>query len=162
MRPRLTSQLVLVALAVVWVAGVIHSLHHHALPWFPVLFVDVAWLQALLLALGAFGTVLVLVGVFAPVLPPPPLTAGRPFVSILMSAKNEEAVIARTVRNLAALEYHEDGHRRFELIVIDEQTTHPAPPIFGGPAPQGAPPILPPPPGGIGKAAAPHLGQAHA
>jgi 1,2-diacylglycerol 3-beta-glucosyltransferase len=162
MRPRLTSQLVLATLAVVWVAGVIHSLHHHALPWFPVLFVDVAWLQALLLALGAFGTVLVLVGVFAPVLPPPPLTAGRPFVSILMSAKNEEAVIARTVRNLAALEYHEDGHRRFEVIVIDDQSTDRTPQILADLAGEEPFHVVRTPVGSIGKAAALNLGMAYA
>ena len=162
MRPRLTSQLVLAALAVVWVAGVSHSLHHHALPWFPVLFVDVAWLQALLLALGAFGTVVVLVGVFAPALHPPPLTAWRPFVSILVSAKNEEAVIARTVRNLAALEYDEDGHRRFELIVIDDQSTDRTPQILADLAREESLHIVRTPAGSMGKAAALNLGKAHA
>ncbi len=162
MRPRLTSQLVLAALAVVWVAGVIQSLHHHALPWFPVLFVDVAWLQALLLALGAFGMVLVLVGVFAPALPPPPLAAARPFVSILVSAKNEEAVIARTVRNLAALEYDEDGHRRYELIVIDDQSTDRTPQILADLARGEFVHVVRTPAGSIGKAAALNLGMAHA
>ncbi len=162
MRPRLTSQLMLATLAVVWVAGVIHSLHHHALPWFPVLFVDVAWLQALLLALGAFGTVLVLVGVFAPALPPPPLTARRPFVSVLVSAKNEEAVIARTVRNLAALEYDEDGRRRFELIVIDDQSTDRTPQILADLAQEVSLHVVRTPVGSIGKAAALNLGIAHA
>src|SRR3989441_1631927 len=162
MRPRLTSQLVLAALGVVWVAGVSHSLPHHALPWFPVLFVDVAWLQALLLALGAFGTVVVLVGVFAPALHPPPLTAWRPFVSILVSAKNEEAVIARTVRNLAALEYDEDGHRRFELIVIDDQSTDRTPQILADLAREESLHIVRTPAGSIGKAAALNLGKAHA
>jgi 1,2-diacylglycerol 3-beta-glucosyltransferase len=162
MRPRLTSQLVLAALAVVWVAGVIHSLHHHALPWFPVQFVDVAWLQALLLALGAFGTVLVLVGVFAPVLHPPALPSSLPFISILVSAKNEEAVIARTVRNLAALEYEEDGHRRFELIVIDDQSTDRTPQILADLVREESLHIVRTPTGSIGKAAALNLGMAHA
>jgi 1,2-diacylglycerol 3-beta-glucosyltransferase len=162
MRPRLTSQLVLAALAVVWVAGVIHSLHHHALPWLPVLFVDVAWLQALLLAFGAFGTVLVLVGVFAPALHPPPLAAARPFLSILVSAKNEEAVIARTVRNLAALEYEEDGYRRFELIVIDDQSTDRTPQILADLAREESLHVVRTPAGSIGKAAALNLGMAHA
>ncbi|HVH30311.1 MAG TPA: glycosyltransferase family 2 protein [bacterium] len=162
MRPRLTSQLVLAALAVVWVAGVIRSLHHHALPWFPLLFVDVAWLQALLVALGAFGTVLVLVGVFVPALTPPPLTARRPFVTILVSAKNEETVIARTVRNLAALEYSEDGGRQFELIVIDDQSTDRTPQILAKLAREEPISVVHTPAGSIGKAAALNLGMAHA
>ncbi len=162
MRPRVTSQLVLATLAVLWLAGVIRSLHHHTLPWFPVLFVDVAWLQALLLALGAFGAIMVLVGALAPAPPVPRVPSSRPFVSVIVPAKNEEAVIARTVRNLAALEYAEGGQPRFEVIVVDDRSTDRTPEILARLAHEVSMQVVRTSDGSVGKAAALNLGIARA
>lgn len=162
MRPRLTSQLVLAAVGVVWVGSVFHSLHYHALPWLPVLFVDVAWLQLLLLALGAFGTIMVVVGALAPTPPATRLEGAPPFISIVVPAKNEEAVIARTVRNLMAVEYSERDQRQFEVIVVDDQSTDRTPAILSHLALKLPLRILRTPSGSVGKAAALNLGIAHA
>ncbi|MDR7588144.1 MAG: hypothetical protein QN115_06970, partial [Armatimonadota bacterium] len=65
MRSR-SGSLVLVALAVLWVAGVAHSLRYRDLAWLRVVFVDVTWLQGLVLAVGGFGALMVLVGALSP------------------------------------------------------------------------------------------------
>src|SRR5207249_10524801 len=86
-----------------------HSLHYRDYSWLQVLFVDIAWIQALLLAVGALGAFMVLVGALSP----PPRRTGTqpagPFVSVIVPAKNEEAVIEATVRSLCAMDYHDTG-----------------------------------------------------
>jgi len=47
----------------------------------------------------------------------------RPFVSILIPARNEEFVIADTVESMMSLRYHKKGGPNFEVIVIDDAST---------------------------------------
>ena len=51
-------------------------------------------------------------------------TEERPFVSILVPAKNEELVIENTVRSLFQIDYKkEDGTPNYEVIIIDDNST---------------------------------------
>ncbi|MCL6515922.1 glycosyltransferase [Alicyclobacillus sp.] len=54
----------------------------------------------------------------------------RPFVSILVPARNEESVIEGTVRSLAGLDYLCDGRPGFEIIVIDDASTDGTPGVL--------------------------------
>ena len=47
----------------------------------------------------------------------------RPFVSILIPARNEENVIAKTVLSLSRIKYFKKGDKHFEIIVIDDGST---------------------------------------
>ncbi|MFH0800818.1 MAG: glycosyltransferase family 2 protein [bacterium] len=47
----------------------------------------------------------------------------RPFVSILIPARNEECVIEATVRSLCALKYRKNNRPHFEIIVLDDNST---------------------------------------
>src|SRR5256886_17610474 len=100
-----------------------HSLHYRDYSWLQVLFVDIAWIQALLLAVGALGAFMVLVGALSP----PPRRTGTqpagPFVSVIVPAKNEEAVIEGTGRSLCAMGYHDTGGPRHGIMVVADRST---------------------------------------
>ncbi len=158
MRPRATNRLVLATLAAVWLGAVMHSLHYRDYSWLQVLFVDIAWIQALLLAVGALGAFMVLVGALSP----PPRRTGTqpagPFVSVIVPAKNEEAVIEATVRSLCAMDYHDTGGPRYEIMVVDDGSTDRTAEILKSLSLALPVKIVHTPPGSVGKAAALNLG----
>ncbi|HEV2439778.1 MAG TPA: glycosyltransferase family 2 protein [bacterium] len=90
---------------------------------------DATWLSGLFFATGLYGTLLMAVAVWprraargAKVMPAG--GAERPFVSIIVPARNEEDVIADTVRCLCALDYRDAaGDPAFEVIVVDHRST---------------------------------------
>lgn len=47
----------------------------------------------------------------------------RPFVSVLVPARNEENVIEATVRSLCRMHYRKNGRPNFEVVVIDDRST---------------------------------------
>ncbi|MBD2140185.1 glycosyltransferase family 2 protein [Anabaena sp. FACHB-1250] len=57
----------------------------------------------------------------------PKIEADLPFVSVLVAAKNEEAVIGRLVRNLCNLEY---GNGQYEVWIIDDNSTDNTPQLL--------------------------------
>jgi len=57
----------------------------------------------------------------------PKIQADLPFVSVLVAAKNEEAVIGRLVRNLCNLEY---GNGEYEVWIIDDNSTDNTPQLL--------------------------------
>ncbi|MEY3404296.1 MAG: hypothetical protein RLZZ86_3918 [Cyanobacteriota bacterium] len=57
----------------------------------------------------------------------PKIQADLPFVSVLVAAKNEEAVIGRLVRNLCNLEY---GNGQYEVWIIDDNSTDNTPQLL--------------------------------
>ncbi|HET7265450.1 MAG TPA: glycosyltransferase family 2 protein [bacterium] len=115
-RPLRRKSLVVAALAV-WTAIMVRQIAAH----------DATWLSAVFFATGLYGTMLMAIAVW-------PRRRGteaslptgtfRPFVSIVVPARNEEHVIADTVRCLCALDYRDDfGARAFEVIVVDHRST---------------------------------------
>ncbi len=158
MRPRPTSQLVLATVAVLWLAVTAHSLLPRDLSWLHVLIVDIAWLQALLLLIGVIGAFMVLVGALIPAPRLGPARAARPLVSVVVPAKNEEAVIEATVRSLCAMDYADDGGPRFEVLVVDDRSTDRTGEILERLAAELPVTAVRTPPGSVGKAAALNLG----
>lgn len=57
----------------------------------------------------------------------PKIEADLPFVSVLVAAKNEEAVIGRLVRNLCNLEY---SNGQYEVWIIDDNSTDNTPQLL--------------------------------
>jgi cellulose synthase/poly-beta-1,6-N-acetylglucosamine synthase-like glycosyltransferase len=92
---------------------------------------DAAWLSAIFFAIGLYGTLLLGIAVWPRRASATALPAGgggdggyRPFVSIIVPARNEQDVIADTVRCLCALDYRGAGGRpAFEVIVVDHRST---------------------------------------
>lgn len=160
-RLRATTHLVLAAVGVLWLAALASSVHYRDLVWLHYLFIDLTWIQALLLISGGYGTLLVLVGVLSHTAAPE--TRGfRPWVSIVVPAKNEEAVIDATVRSLCALDYREGGERRYELIVVDDRSTDATPAILARLAQELPITVVRTGAGTVGKAAALNFGIARA
>lgn len=160
-RLRPTTHLVLATLGLLWFGAVAASVHYRDLTWLQYLFVDVTWIQALLLVAGGYGAFLVLVGALIKSPPAPVLRAGLPFVSVVVPAKNEEAVIEATVRSLCAMDYAEDGERRFEVIVVDDRSTDGTVLILNRLVREWAIKVVQTPEGSFGKAAALNYGIAH-
>jgi len=129
-RLRPTTHLVLATLGLLWLGAVASSVHYRDITWLQYLFVDVTWIQAVLLIAGAYGALLVVAGAFSRPHPVPSARGPLPFVSIVVPAKNEEAVIEATVRSLCAMDYVEDGQRRFEVVVVDDSSTDGTAPIL--------------------------------
>ncbi|MDR7434940.1 MAG: glycosyltransferase family 2 protein [Armatimonadota bacterium] len=88
---------------------------------------DIRWLQLLFLIFAIYGSLLFLTGL---VRGPRARTLGgssetyRPFVSILVPAKNEEKVIGEAIKHLCFLDYPDArGARNYEVIVIEDRST---------------------------------------
>ena len=47
----------------------------------------------------------------------------RPFISIIVPAKNEEKVIEKTIRSLFEIDYSIDGNVNYEVLVVDDNST---------------------------------------
>jgi cellulose synthase/poly-beta-1,6-N-acetylglucosamine synthase-like glycosyltransferase len=99
----------------VWGALLLYSIRTH----------DIVWLQVILLAYALYGITMHALGVLARFRrPPAPPLQCLPFVTVLIPARNEAAVIARSVRSACSLRYHDpDGTPRFEVIVLDDAST---------------------------------------
>jgi 1,2-diacylglycerol 3-beta-glucosyltransferase len=153
MSPRLTSHLVLLLIGVVWAALVMHSLEYLGRFMFDTYLVSVRWLQILFVALSLYTGTLLLLSLrrrpHAPAAGP-----ARPFVSLLVPARDEERVIEATLRNLARLDYHAGGRRRFELVVIDDGSSDGTPQILRRLKRELGLRVVRPPAAGRGKAAA--------
>lgn len=83
----------------------------------------IEYLQILFLLFTALGVVALVIPL---VFPRPKLLKNdcyRPFVSLLVPARNEENVIESTIRSLALLRYHKDRRPNFEIAVVDDNST---------------------------------------
>ena len=154
--------LVLALLGMLWLLAIAASARYRDITWLQYLFVDIKWIQTVILVTGGYGAFLVLVGSLARARPnasPPPR---RLMVSIVVPAKNEEAVIEATVRSLCAIDYLEHGERCYEVIVVDDRSTDRTPGILERLAGEFPLTIVSTPEGSVGKAAALNLGIARA
>lgn len=154
--------LVLALLGILWLVGIAGSARYRDITWLQYLFVDIKWIQTVILATGGYGALLILVGAFARARPIPRARPSTPMVSIVVPAKNEEAVIEATVRSLCAIDYGEDGQRGYEVIVVDDRSTDRTPAILERLAGELPLTIVSTPEGSVGKAAALNLGIARA
>ncbi len=163
-RPRSTGRLILATLAIVWLAVVIHSIRYRDVTWLQYLLIDVTWLQVLLLIVGGHGAAILLAGILSrpPRVRRPTRAEEWPFVSVVVPAKNEEAVIEPTVRNLCALEYAPGREARVEVIVVDDRSADGTQAVLERLAGELPIRVLQTPEGSFGKAAALNLGIAHA
>ena len=86
------------------------------------------WIVLASIALVVAGVVPIVVASRRPPLPPEPLgaasIAGMPFVTVLIAARDEAAVLPRLIAELGTQDHREaDGTPRFEVIVIDDRST---------------------------------------
>lgn len=154
--------LVLATLGVLWLAAIASSVHYRDLAWLRYLVVDVTWIQLAVLITGGYGAFLVLAGALVRLRRPVAALRRRPAVSVVVPAKNEEAVIEATVRSLCAMRYAEDGERRVEMIVVDDRSTDRTAAILEHLATELPLRLLRTPEGSVGKAAALNAGIAQA
>src|SRR5579875_2303673 len=146
-RTRMRRKLLVASLAVGWLA-----------------LTAVGWVSLVFFVSGLYGTVLMAAGVAPRRRGAAPAGGYRPFVSVIVPARNEQGVIADTVRCLCALDYAgPDGRPRFEVIVVDHRSTDRTPQVLAAlqrtldftiarPAPED----------GVGKAVALNVGLAAA
>ncbi|MGH2398771.1 MAG: glycosyltransferase, partial [bacterium] len=154
--------LVLALLGIIWLLAIAASARYTDLTWLQYLFVDIKWIQTVVLITGGYGAFLILVGSLARTRETVPALRARPRVSIVVPAKNEEAVIEATVRSLCAIDYREDGERCYEVIVVDDCSTDGTQAILERLAAQFPLTVVSTPEGSVGKAAALNLGIARA
>jgi cellulose synthase/poly-beta-1,6-N-acetylglucosamine synthase-like glycosyltransferase len=117
-----------VALLAAWTAVMVRQMAVH----------DATWISAIFFASGVYGTMLMAVALWPPrgrrdpgALPAGGDAADRPFVSIVVPARNEQDVIADTVRCLSALDYRDrTGRPAFEIIVVDHRSTDRTPQVL--------------------------------
>jgi len=92
---------------------------------------DAAWVSFVFFISGLYGTMLMVAGVLPRRRSTVPPSGYRPFVSVIVPARNEEHVIADTVRCLCTLDYPgADGRPDFEVIVVDHRSTDRTPQVL--------------------------------
>ena len=90
--------------------------------WYGLTHMRVDWLQAIFLIFTLYGMMIIFV---ASVFPKKDFIEDpnyAPYVSFVIPARNEEAVIAQTVRSLMNVDYYKDGKPNFEVIVMDDNS----------------------------------------
>jgi 1,2-diacylglycerol 3-beta-glucosyltransferase len=88
----------------------------------------VSWGSLFVLGLTTILGLHALVLVFAkPRRPHEQIQGDFPYVSVLVAAKNEEAVIDKLVRNLCSLEYPED---KYEVWIVDDKSSDRTPQLL--------------------------------
>lgn len=80
----------------------------------------VNWLQILMVIFTLYAIVMLIAPLIGRERTVPRNDFYRPFVSILIPAKNEEAVIRSTILSLTNLSYFRNGRTNFEILVIDD------------------------------------------
>jgi len=160
MSARATSHLVLALIGILWAVLVVQNLEYLGRFAYHTYLVSIRWLQFLFIGLSLYGVAALLYGLRRT--PVAPVATRRPFISILVPAKDEERVIDGTIRALAHLDYHARGRRRFEILVIDDGSTDGTPRILARLQHELGVRVVRTAGGGRGKAAALNQGMRHA
>ncbi len=125
---------------------------------------DIVWVSVIFFLSGLYGTMLMIAGVLPRPRGDPAPGDYHPFVSVIVPARNEEDVIADTVRCLCTLNYRGPGGRpHFEVIVVDHRSTDRTPQVLSS-LRETLPftVVRPGPEDGVGKAVALNVGLAAA
>lgn len=109
------SIMVIVAIAASLVAGFAYQ--------------QIDWLHGLVIFFTVYGIMLLVVPMVGRPKAPMKNDCYRPFVSILIPARNEEHVIEATVRSLCGLQYRKNGKPNYEILVLDDGSTDQTPAI---------------------------------
>jgi 1,2-diacylglycerol 3-beta-glucosyltransferase len=91
---------------------------------------NVDFCQIIMIFFTLYGVFLILGAVFSRLRAANRNYFYRPFVSILIPARNEECVIEATVRSMLAIKYHRNNRPHFEVIVMDDNSTDNTYPIL--------------------------------
>ncbi len=153
-RTRMSRKLLVTVLGLSWLALTTVGLIHR----------DVAWVSVIFFVSGVYGTILMVAGVLPRRPETTPATGYAPFVSVIVPARNEQGVIADTVRCLCGLDYAgPDGRPRFEVIVVDHRSTDRTPQVLDALRRTHTFTVVrPTPEDGVGKAVALNVGLAAA
>ncbi len=115
MRPRSAWGVAALVVAVAaWLAAVAYTVRSR----------DLVAVQVAFVVYSAYGAAMQLLGLGSRRRHPArPLPDPLPFVSVLVPARDEAAVIQDTLRHLGALRYHDRlGRPRFEVVVVDDRS----------------------------------------
>jgi len=112
--PRPWTLLALVVALLAWAGAVAYTVRSR----------DLVALQVAFVVYSAYGAALQLLGVMGGRRPGQPQRPYRlPFVSVLVPARDEAAVIQDTLRSIGQLRYHDgQGRPRFEVVVLDDRS----------------------------------------
>ncbi len=114
-----------------WLSGVIlTSLITLALLIQTVLTQETTTYQGLVLFFSYYGMLSVALSLIFREKNAPKNECYRPFVSIIIPAKNEECVIETTVRSIAGLNYRKNNKPNYEILVVDDSSTDGTTPIL--------------------------------
>ncbi|MBM3461085.1 MAG: glycosyltransferase family 2 protein [Armatimonadetes bacterium] len=95
-----------------------------------VVYRQIDWLHATIVFFTIYGAALLVVPLFPRRKPALKNDCYRPFVSVLIPARNEEDVIEATVRSVCAMQYRKNGKPHFEVLVIDDASSDQTPYIL--------------------------------
>jgi 1,2-diacylglycerol 3-beta-glucosyltransferase len=145
---------IILFLGFLWIVLTVHSL----------VLRDAGWVSLVFFFSGLYGTALMVAGELPRRREIPPASAYRPYVSVIVPARNEEHVIAGTVRCLCALDYRAPGGGpHYEVIVVDHRSSDRTPRILEALQQEFRFTVVrPTPDDGVGKAVALNVGLAAA
>jgi 1,2-diacylglycerol 3-beta-glucosyltransferase len=81
------------------------------------------WLNVIVVSFTYYGVILLAAALLGRRAKPLKNDVYRPFVTVMVAARNEEMVIEATVRSLAAMNYKKNGRTWFEVLVLDDRST---------------------------------------
>lgn len=81
------------------------------------------WLHYFMISFSLYGLLTLAIPILCKSKSHPQNEHYRPFVSIMIPAKNEASVIANTIQSALNINYHKDGFQNFEVIAINDGST---------------------------------------
>src|SRR5258708_439783 len=91
---------------------------------------NIDWLQGLMIFFTYYGAALLLLALYSRRRNFLKNDCYRPFVTVLIPARNEENVIEATVRSMCRMHYRKNGRFNFEVVVVDDASIDQTVPIM--------------------------------